>query len=297
MKLNAILYIITAAFLWGLIGLFVKILTAQGFTPMQIVALRAVFSTICISIFIFKLGINYLQIKLRDIWLFIGTGIISLTFFNYCYFNCINESSLAAAALLLYTAPIFVMLLSLILFREKFTFPKAIALLSTFLGCAFITGVFNSQLNLSLSAIFFGLGSGIGYALYSIFGKLAVRKYSTATITAYTFYCSTLSSVPLADFAHCTGTFNMQTILAGLGIGGLCAFIPYLLYTRGLQDVEAGQAAILATIEPLVAACVGIFIFHEPITISKAAGIFLILASVVILNIGQHNAHKSSQNA
>lgn len=296
MKFKAYLYIIAAASLWGLIGLFVKILSAQGFSSMQIVALRSLASAVCITVVLCKLGKEYFRVRLQDLWLFIGTGILSLTFFNYCYFNCINASSLAAAALLLYTAPIFVMLMSLVLFHERFTINKGIALLTTFIGCALITGILNTAADFSFTALLYGLGSGIGYALYSIFGKFAVRKYSSATISAYTFYFSTLSSLPLADFSAVNGQWNITTFIAALGIGGLCAVIPYLLYNRGLQEVEATQASILATVEPLVAACVGILCFNEPVTWQKLAGIALILASVIILNLHSKNISRPDTN-
>lgn len=296
MKFKAYLYIIAAASLWGLIGLFVKILSSQGFSSMQIVALRSLASAVCITAVLFKLGKEYFRVRLQDLWLFIGTGILSLTFFNYCYFNCINASSLAAAALLLYTAPIFVMLMSLVLFHERFTITKGIALLTTFIGCALITGILNTAADFSFTALLYGLGSGIGYALYSIFGKFAVRKYSSATISAYTFYFSTLSSLPLADFSAENGQWNITTLMAALGIGGLCAVIPYLLYNRGLQEVEATQASILATVEPLVAACVGILCFNEPVTWQKLAGIALILASVIILNLHSKNVSRPDAN-
>ena len=280
------LYIISGAALWGLIGLFVKILAAQGFSSLQIVALRAVASAACISLVVLKAGTQCLRIRLRDAWMFVGTGILSLVFFNYCYFSCIQLSSMAVAALLLYTAPIFVMLLSLVLFKERFTALKGLALLCTFVGCAFVTGAFSSSLTLSVSGIIFGLGSGIGYALYSIFGKYAVRRYSSLTITAYTFYFSVLGSVPLAGFnAETLVKIDSTTILGSLGLGTVCAVIPYLLYTKGLAKVEAGQASILATIEPFVAAAVGTLCFNEPMTLSKAIGMSLIFCSIIILNL------------
>lgn len=104
----------------------------------------------------------------RDSWLFIGTGLLSLVFFNYCYFRAIDGSSISIAVLLLYTALVFVMLLSLILFGEKFTGRKMLALLATFCGCGLITGIFASKLALTAEAFAFGLASGFGYALYSI---------------------------------------------------------------------------------------------------------------------------------
>lgn len=286
MKTRSYLYIIGAAALWGLIGLFVKTIAAQGFSSMQIVALRSVASATCITLVMLWRGLSQLRIALRDTWMFVGTGIFSLVFFNFCYFNCIQGSSLAVAALLLYTAPAFVMLMSLVLFGEGFTAKKGLALICTFIGCGCVTGAFEGGLNLTLSGLLYGLGSGFGYALYSIFGKYAVQKYSSLTITAYTFYFAVLAAVPLAGFdSVAVSKINLTTIGGSLGLGLVCAVIPYLLYTKGLEQVEPGQASILATIEPFVAAAVGMLCFAEPMTMSKAVGMLLIFCSIVILNI------------
>lgn len=285
MKTKAYLFIIASAVFWGLIGLFVKVLVAQGFTSMQIVAIRAIVSAILMAGILCKLGTQHFKINFKTVLPLVGMGVISLTFSNYCYFNCIELSSLAVAALLLYTAPIFVMLMSLVLFKESFTIAKAIALVATFVGCAFITGTFDSELSLSLKGLFFGLGSGIGYALYSIFGKYAIRNYSTLTITTYAFIFASISSIPLANFSSANEFFNAPTILAALGLAALSTVIPYWLYTLGLEQVEAGRASILATVEPLVAAAVGIVLFNEPITMNKLLGTILICSSIILLNI------------
>ena len=288
MRTRAYLYIIGAAALWGLIGLFVKTIAGQGFTSMQIVALRAMASASCITLVMLWKGLGQLRIDWRDCWMFVGTGIFSLVFFNFCYFNCIQSSSLAVAALLLYTAPAFVMLMSLLLFGESFTAKKALALVCTFIGCGCVTGAFEGGLKLTLSGLFYGLGSGFGYALYSIFGKYAVQKYSSLTITAYTFYFAVLAAVPLAGFdGAALAKIDLLTIGGSLGLGLVCAVIPYLLYTKGLEKVEPGQASILATIEPFVAAAVGMLCFAEPMTMSKSIGMLLIFCSIVILNIGE----------
>ena len=286
MRTRAYLYIIGAAALWGLIGLFVKTIAGQGFTSMQIVALRAMASASCITLVMLWKGLGQLRIDWRDCWMFVGTGIFSLVFFNFCYFNCIQSSSLAVAALLLYTAPAFVMLMSLLLFGESFTAKKALALVCTFIGCGCVTGAFEGGLKLTLSGLFYGLGSGFGYALYSIFGKYAVQKYSSLTITAYTFYFALIAAVPLAGFdGAALAKMDLLTIGGSLGLGLVCAVIPYLLYTKGLEKVEPGQTSILATIEPFVAAAVGMLCFAEPMTMSKAVGMLLIFCSIVILTI------------
>ncbi|WP_455655791.1 DMT family transporter [Phascolarctobacterium sp.] len=282
---SAYLSIISGACLWGLIALFFKFLSACGFSPLQVVTLRVLVAALLMTAIILKIDPGLLKIRWRDSWLFIGTGLLSLVFFNYCYFRAIDGSSISIAVLLLYTAPVFVMLLSLILFGEKFTGRKMLALLATFCGCGLITGIFASKLALTAEAFAFGLASGFGYALYSIFCKLALRRYSTLTITAYTFYFATLGALPLADPQQLfTLLADWRAAAGALAIALICTVAPYLLYTRGLQDVDAGQASILATLEPLVAAAVGIFVFGEEVTAAKILGMALILASIFILN-------------
>nr|MCR5633849.1 DMT family transporter [Lachnospiraceae bacterium] len=67
----------------------------------------------------------------------------------------------------------------------------------------------------------------------------------------------------------------------------ITAVIPFLAYTLGLQSVEASKAGIIATIEPMVATLIGMIVFSEPLTFMSGAGILLILAAVIILNIKQ----------
>ncbi len=285
MKTKAYLYIILGGVLWGLIGVFVKVLAAQGFTPTQIVALRVFTAALCMTAVLLHAGRHNFKFQWRDIWMFIGTGVVSFTFSNSCYFSCIELSSLAVAVLLLYTAPIFVMLMSVVLFGERFTLAIGIALVTTFLGCAFVTGAFDSVASVSFAGLLYGLGSGFGYAMYSVFSKFAMRRYSTLTITAYALYFATLSSVPLANFPGSVGVWDSTTIWAILGLAVISTVLPYLLYTRGLESVEAGQASILATVEPLVAATVGVLLFSEPLTFSKIFGMSLIFVAVVLLNL------------
>ena len=69
-----------------------------------------------------------LRVNPKDLWCFFGTGIVSMVFFNYCYFRLISISSLSVAAVMLYTAPVFVMLLSAVLFRERITRRQGVAM-------------------------------------------------------------------------------------------------------------------------------------------------------------------------
>ena len=127
MKNSAALSIAGAGTLWGLIGLFVNILAAKGFAPLQIATLRVTTALLLTALIIWRTDIRQFFIRPKDWWMFFGNGVIGLVFFNWCYFNAIAGGSLAIAALLLYTAPVFVMLMSVLLFHEKLTKEKIVA--------------------------------------------------------------------------------------------------------------------------------------------------------------------------
>ena len=283
---RAYLQIISAAALWGCIGLFLKLLTAAGLTSMQGVALRSLVGAVFYGLFLFFTDRPALRVDPRDWGWFFGTGVCSLLFFNWCYFNAITRSSMSVAAVLLYTSPVFVTLMSALFFRERITPVKVLALAITFAGCVLVTGLFPlGRETVSLPVILFGLGSGFGYALYSIFGKFVLNKYSPATVTFYTILFCAVFALPLSGVQHDLSALGDWRAWAGiLGVGVLCCAVPYHLYTTGLKDAEPGRAAILATIEPFVAAGLGILIFHEAITPWKLLGMAAILGSVLLLN-------------
>lgn len=96
------------------------------------------------------------QIQGKDFLCFIGTGGLSIVFFNYCYFK--TMTSLSIAAILLYTAPSIVMVLSAVLFREKMSKKKLAALAVTFAGCVCVTGGVD-QAALTIGGVMTGLGA------------------------------------------------------------------------------------------------------------------------------------------
>ena len=283
---KAYLQIIAAAALWGCIGVFLKLLTAAGLTSMQGVALRTLAGCIFYGLFLFLTDRKALRIRLSDCGWFFGTGVFSLLFFNWCYFNAITLSSMSVAAVLLYTSPVFVTLMSAVFFREAVTPVKLAALIITFAGCALVTGLFPlGGPHIALPTILFGLGSGFGYSLYSIFGKFMLKKYPPATVTFYTMLFCTLCALPLAGLQNNLAALGDWRAWAGtLGVGLLCCALPYHLYTTGLKDAEPGRAAILATLEPFVAAALGIVLFYEALTPYKLLGMAAILGAVVLLN-------------
>lgn len=271
-----------AAILWGTMGIWVRGLNEYGLNTMDIVAWRSVGTALCMGGGLFFYNRSLLKIKWKDLWCFLGTGIASILFFNYCYFKSIEITDLSTAAVLLYTSPIFVVLISAVCFREKITKQKVCAVVLAVAGCALVSGGGQESGALNAAGILTGLGAGLGYALYSIFSRFALQKgYHTLTITFYTFLVAGIAMVFYLPFGGLKSSLLLQpgfwTMSAGLIL--VVTVAAYVLYTYGLAGMENGKAAVIATVEPVTAAVIGIFFYQETLTISGAVGIITVLIS------------------
>ncbi|MFS0781438.1 DMT family transporter [Bacillus sp. 1P06AnD] len=274
--------VITAAFFWGMIGLFVKGLSKLGLSELEIVTIRVLFS----AIILFLIGLltyrNQLKIKWKDTYLFIGTGLCSIAFFNWAFFTSINMLNLSIAVILLYTAPAFVMVMSVLFLKEQASFTKIVLLILTLVGCLMVVGLEGLAGMGNKWGYIIGLSAGFGYALYSIFGKFALVKYSSFTISFYTFLVASLVLVPAVRIWRVFPVLVNPHAL--LYIGGLCCLstvAAFLLYTEGLKGIESSKASILSTVEPLTAMLIGLFLFGDRLTyIQMLGGVIICLSAI-----------------
>lgn len=289
MKKTAPVFVLAAGTLWGSMGIFVRKLSTYGFSSIQIASLRIFFGALIFLIITAVWKRELLKIKWKDLGLFAGMGILSLLLFTICYFTTINMASLSVAAILLYTSPIWVMLMSLICFKEKMTGKKILAAAMAFAGCVLVSGI-GGDSRISLKIIVTGLLSAVGYGLYSIFGTFALRKYPPLTVTTYAFLFGAAGAlfvsrpaeiVNLVRNSHETGFLIFLIVLTAF----VTAVLPYLLYTMGLFFMRASSAAIIASIEPVVATIAGTAVFREKMTAASLAGILLVIGAIVVLNL------------
>lgn len=288
MKKISYIMIITAAIFWGSMGIFVNVMKGFGVTTMELVFLRAAVAAVCIGGFALIRDRSLFKIKLRDIWIFIGTGLVSYVFFTFCYFYAMELCSVSVAAVLLYTSPVFVSVLGALFLKEKFTKNKLAAIIMTFVGCALVVGIVGGDIKISAFGVLVGVGSGFWYSLYTIFGSIGLKKYNTVTVTMYTFLIGAAGSalfINVPEFAAkiCTP----QIFLWAAATGIVTCVIPYTLYTAGLSGIEAGTAAVLASVEPVAASVVGVALCGDEINIFKIIGMILVLGAIAVININK----------
>ncbi|MBB6451239.1 drug/metabolite transporter (DMT)-like permease [Geomicrobium halophilum] len=284
-RINAYLCTVAGAASWGLIGLFITPLYERGFTAWEVVAIRAVISCTFLLLLMLIFFRPQLRTYARDHIFFAGAGILSISLFNFFYFEVFARSNLSLAVTLLYTGPLFVTLLSRLFFKEAFSPRKMLALLFAIVGCAFVVGLFPYwEAQVPWEVLVMGVLSGFCYALYSIFGKAVTHRYSALTVTTYTFLYSSIFMLFTSNLWENIDAFIYPEVwISAILLALVATVLGYVLYTTGLKHIEASKASILATVEPIVAVVTGVLFLGDHLLFWQVIGIALVLYSAVLV--------------
>jgi DME family drug/metabolite transporter len=279
------LLIVIAAVLWGSLGVAGRFAFEAGLTPLAVAFYRAGIAFLAVAAWTVLATPAALRIRRADLRLFALFGFISIAVFFYVYLYAVSKTTVATAAILLYTAPAWVLVLSRLLFGEPLTRPKLWAVMLTFLGCLLVVRGYDlAALRLTLSGVAAGLAAGLTYALYSILGKTALRRYPPqVTLT----YALGFGSVFLGLAALATDQLHAATLRVGWAViaylGLVTTLLAQFLYLSGLRHIEAGRASLIATLEPVVAAMLGYALLRERLDLLQAAGGLAVLSGVFLV--------------
>ncbi len=294
MDVISLIFIILAGVLWGTAPLFTTFLSELGFNPAQMTSARYAIGAVILLIFVLlKNPKGLIRIKPFELLLFFisGLGLYGTSVF---YYMAMQTASRSVAAILLYTTPVFVMIFSVLYFKEKITVKKIISLFAIMLGCCFITGVFGG-IQFDKMGIFFGFMSSFAYTVYSIVAKFEAKHKSDPVVaTTYAFIVAGILSFFFAnpvDTIHTATQNPLPSTLLLIGLAIFTGILPYTFFTIAMKKIPAGVTSAMATLEPLTATVISVAIFGEPITVFMAIGIALILGSVMLLSFG-NNATK-----
>jgi len=277
-------FVILGAVCWGYIGVFNRLLASAGVDMNNRVFVRNFFSFVLLTLVFAIFRRDVFRVKLRDLPIFMGSGLLSILTLSWVYFNCQMECSLAVAAILLYLAPSMVVLMSAILWRSPITRRKVAALVLALLGCALVSGIVGGELTGTPRGLLFGVASAFCYATYTIFAHYGLARYDTYTMIYWTFFFAGLGSLLFLDLPALLPALATPRGVAGaVGLVLVATVLPYLFYTKGLEGVESGRASIIANVEPVVAALNGVVLFHEKLSVWVLLGIVCVLFGVVLL--------------
>jgi len=277
-----------AASIWGTLGFFAKILYAEGVSFEALVAVRASVGWVAMLLFVLLTwGVRSRRVTGRDFRFLVPLGLLGIGAFYLLYFFTVRESTVGMAAILLYSSPAFVALLAGIFLKETLGPLRLLALALTFGGIFLVVGGYEpGALEVSLPVLATGLLSGLTYGLYSIFGKPLVGHLEPAIILTYAlgFGSVLLVLAALPTFHTLVGlSSSSYALLVMLAV--VHTALAFGLYTVGLKKLDAGQAAIVATVEPVVAGAIGVVLLGEELTALKVIGALLVLAGAALAQV------------
>lgn len=285
MKKKAFIYIILAGILWGTSGIFVKFLSPYGITPFQMTAVRGTVSSVCMLVFALIKDRSLLKIKPTDIIFFALIG-LSLFGTGGCYYTSMQMTSVSTAVILMYTAPVYVMIFSVLFLGERFSKLKLVSIGCMLAGCCLVSGIIGG-LKFNATGILIGVLSGISYAAYNILTKIAMRRgFPAVTATLYSFIFMSVIALSVSSpigIVHAATEHPIPLIPMLIALGIVTYVLPYLFYTISMKSLPVGTVSALGIVEPMAATVFSVILFKEKLDIFSASGIILILAAVFLL--------------
>ncbi|WP_423190390.1 DMT family transporter [Alkalibacterium sp. f15] len=276
--------VISAAILWGLSGGLGGFLMDKGLDPLVISFFRGAVGFLCILIwFVFK---PTRWDKKMLLWSIVaGLGVAG----NFMlYFISISEASVAVAATLMYTAPIFVLFVSFVFRLEKPSLYKWLAIGFVIVGVVLLTEIYNINFDsITILGLVTGLGAGSSYALFLFGFKYASRYGEPQGILMMAFLTFTLLMLFFIDRNEAVSVFYSTDLLWMILLGVIGAGLSFFLYVAGLKRISPTSASVIAMVEPVTASLFGVIVLSEMLTLIQFLGMGIILATVTLLSLKQ----------
>jgi drug/metabolite transporter (DMT)-like permease len=279
--LKGYIQIATAAVLFGLIGIFVKLTTQMPLG--SIIFYRLLFGIIAIALFFTCCGrlSELLVVQKKQYILLLGL-LQAGTMLSY--FFSVKHTSVSIAVLLLYTAPVYVTLLSPLLLKEYINRRSIFALVISIIGVILVilpdTFIGNVD-HIYLIGLAAGLVSGLTYAGMTLASRYLKDYYTGTAQGAWALL------ITMLIFSPYSVAITPQVLLDNLAVlilfGLISTALALVLYLNGLMQVRAQNASIVALLEPASAVVFAYLILSEPVTVSMLAGGALILLGAVII--------------
>jgi len=269
--------IIAAGVLWGFAGILAKMI--HGMSAQGIIFYRVTFAFIILFI-VLSISGNLRKIQLKDKKAYLVLFSILQLATMLAYFIAILKASVSVAVLLLYSAPVYVTVLSPLLLKERSTKKGIIALFLSIAGILFIVDPAKIGFSLQSAGILAGILSGIAYAFQIITSKYISKSYPGYTQAFWSFLIASLILLPAGLVPVGAVSGNMIFLI-------LLAIFPTILavslYFSGLGKVRAANASILGLIEPVSAVILSVLILNEKLTLLVITGGGLILAGAALV--------------
>ena len=286
-EIKGIVLVFMAGVLWGVVGVFAKQMEAYGSTPTLTAFLRVFFAFfIMLAVTAVKFGFAAFKINKRTLLLCALLGLVCHGIYNIFYMLAITLSGVTVGAVLLNVAPVVTFTASVMFLSERFTALKAVAVIVNIAGCVMTAASGGMDVGtVSILGVLCGVGSGVCYALTTIFVRLASEETNSFVISTYSYFFAAVFLFVYMIFTEHNITLTPQILSAGFLFALIPTAIAYFLYYRGIEIIsESSKVPVISSVETAVAAVLGIFLYDEKLNLIGFIGIVLVFVSIVLMN-------------
>jgi len=272
---------------WGSAFIAGKV-AVEDFGPATVAFLRFFGAMIILFPLMWMIEKNRRKPTLKDYGLFAILGLTGIALYNICFFIATKHAPVIKSSLFIASNPVLIVLLSGIFLKETISKNHVIGMVTALTGAAFVItdGHLLSLLHFSFEVIdLVLLGAVISWALYSVVGKVVLKKFSPVESTTYAVAFGTIFLLPFAsaesnwqDIIHA----NLSTWIAISHMSVFVTVVSFVMYYYGIKEVGAAKASIFINVMPVSAVIMATIFLGESFTWSHGIGATLVLTGVYI---------------
>jgi drug/metabolite transporter (DMT)-like permease len=270
----------SASILFGLIGIFVKLIRDM---PLGSIIFYRLLFALVIILFYFTCCGRLSELRLKEKKIYILLLGLSQAGTMLAYFFSIKYTAVSTAVLLLYTAPIYVTVLSPLMLQERITRHSLFALIMSMTGVIMVIqphSVFQDLGDKYIIGLTAGLASGLFYAALILTSRYLKDYYTGRTQATWALF------ITMAIFSPYSGSISGGVLQDNLFILILFGIMPtamaLVLYLSGLVYVKAQNASVIGLLEPVSSVVLAFIILSESISsVSLLGGVLILLAALI----------------
>jgi len=281
---KAYLYVLLAAFFWGLLGVMVSFIGKFGLGAYEASFLRLFFGVIILGGGMVMKAPGAFRLGRKELLLCLILGVVSQGLFNIFYFTSIIKLGITAGVIMLYTSPAFTLIFSKLILGTPLTKIKLIAIGVTFTGSILTVSGGKFGMNYSIVGITVGFLAGASYGLLPVFNKVISSRIRAVTIMYYSFLAGLLVVTPFTDIGKIYASFftDYRVVLMGISLGFFPTIASHFAFLEASKRLETFEISIMANFEVVVAATTAYFIYSEPMGIVRIAGVVLVISGALL---------------
>lgn len=296
--------VLTAAALWSLIGVFSRQLIDDGMDPIEIGFWRAVIGGAC---FVAHAAVLLERRRRRGeprspepgVWRgspgrataarLVGFALVGVSLFYVALPKSIEAGGIGLAAILLYSAPVFVVIGSRVAFGHPLTARRVRPVVVTVVGVGLVAATAGGEVEAPVAAVVWGLTAGASYASYYLVGRTLVERLGPVHTYALALPIGALALVPFVPWSEDAGA-DLGLLL---GLGVVSTYLAYLAFATGLSRVDSTRASVVATIEPVLATAIGVVAYDEALVPLTVLGGVLVVGAAMAAAAGDDDVERT----